>query len=241
VVHVVLIHGGGHGGWCWTDTQQYLTGAGISSSAPDLPGSGADKTPRAGITLDSYIDSTIAHIDAIDDDVLLVGHSIAGLTLPAVAAARPHRICHVLFIAGLVTGANERGIDSIPEDRRSSYFDRANQSVDRSFTPDFAHAWDRFFPALAEQQAQRVYAKLTPQPLAPYLQENPVDMADVDIPRSYILLDGDRTFPIPLARRFAKQAGVEPVVRRGDHCWMITDPHACANAIAEVAWPLADR
>ena len=241
MAHVLLVHGGGHGAWCWVDVQRYLSGAGIDSTAIDLPGSGRDTTSRSSVTLQSYIDSVTTHIDAIDDDVLLVGHSIAGLTLPAATAARSDRICHVMYIAALITGSGERGIDSIPEERRPSYFELAEQSPDNSFLPSFQTAWDRFFPTLEEAQARDTYADLTPQPLGPYLDPNPVNVAHVDTPSSYLLLEDDRTFPIPLARKFAQRAGVEPVIRRGDHCWMLTDPHACANAIAEVARPLSDR
>lgn len=241
MTQVLLVHGGGHGAWCWASVQRYLGGAGIASTAMDLPGSGSDTTSRSTVTLNSYVDAAIAQVDAIDDDVILVGHSIAGLTLPAVTAARPGSISHVMYIAALITGPGERGIDSIPADRRPSYFDLAERSPDNSFLPPFQAAWDRFFPSLEEAQAREYYAELSPQPLGPYLDPNPVDVAQLDTPSSCLLLEDDRTFPIPLAREFALRANVEPSIRRGDHCWMLTDPHACANAIAEVARPLADR
>ena len=213
--HVLLVHGGGHGAWCWADVQRYLAGANIASSAFDLPGAGADSTPRAGIDLTDYIDATVAQIDAIDDDVILVGHSIAGLTLPGAIAAREDRITHALFIAALVCDVGEAGIESIPADRRPSYYEMAQASGDDTFQPSFAAAWDRFFPSLEEESARAAYASLTPQPLGPYLQPNPVAMAELRTPRSYLLLESDRTFPIVLARSFAAKAGVEPIIRAG--------------------------
>lgn len=136
--HVLLVHGGGHGAWCWADVQRYLAGANIASSAFDLPGAGADPTPRAGIDLTDYIDATVAQIDAIDDDVILVGHSIAGLTLPGAIAAREDRITHALFIAALVCDVGEAGIESIPADRRPSYYEMSQASGDDTFQPSFA-------------------------------------------------------------------------------------------------------
>jgi pimeloyl-ACP methyl ester carboxylesterase len=235
----LLVHGGGHGGWCWSGVQRYLAGMGIDSTAADLPGSGQDRTPRSQVNLDIYIRAVTTHVDSIEsgteDDVWLVGHSIAGLTLPAVAAARPERITHVVYLAALITGAQQRGIDSIPPDRRPSYFEMAERSSDNSFLPSFEAAWDRFFPSLDEARARECYWRLTPQPLGPYLDPNPVNAQLLDVPSSYVLLEDDRTFPMSVAREFAKQAGVLPVIRSGDHCWMLTDPHACANAIVEVA------
>jgi thioesterase domain-containing protein len=241
VPHALLVHGGGHGAWCWTDVQRYLDDAGVPSTAFDLPGAGADPTPRSGIDLSDYINATLAQIDAIDDDVILVGHSIAGLTLPGAIAAREDRIVHAMFLAALVCDAAEPGIESIPADRRPSYYEMAQASGDDTFQPSFSAAWNRFFPSLNEESARTVYASLTPQPLGPYLQPNPVGMAKLRTPRSYVLLEDDRTFPTALARTFAAKAGVEPVIRAGDHCWMLTDPYACATAIAEVALPGAPR
>lgn len=235
MVHCLLLHGGGHGRWCWGEVEQHLSRAGVNASSFDLPGSGDDARPRIGIGLSDYIAATVERIDAIDDDILLVGHSIAGLTVPGVVASRPHRISNVLFIAALVCEAGERGIDSIPADRRGTYFDLAQQSGDDTFLPSFPAAWNRFFPSLDEATAREAYAKLTPQPLGPYLEPNPAGLAESEVPRTYVLLENDRTFPPALARSFANKAGGKTIIQAGDHCWMLTDPQACASAIAEVA------
>ena len=241
MTHVLLVHGGGHGAWCWADVQRLLGDAGIASTAFDLPGSGQDATPRAQVRLRDYVDATTARIDDIDDDVVLVGHSIAGPTLPAGTAARPDRISHVIYIAALITERRMRGIDSIPADRRPSYFEMAELSGENSFLPSYSAAWDRFFPSLQEAQATDHYARLTPQPLGSYLDPNPVDPAGLDVPHSYVLLEDDRTFPVSLAREFARRANVEPTMHRGDHCWMLTDPHACADAISAIAGETSHR
>lgn len=234
VPHVLLVHGGSHGAWCWTDVQQYLRNGGVDSTAFDLPGSGEDRTPRANLDLDAYIAACISQIDAIDQDVILVGHSLAGLTFPGVIAQRAARIAHALFIAALVTSRGERGIDSIPTDRRPSYYEMAEQTPDNSLLPSFEAAWDRFFPSLDEHRAHQMYQRLTPQPLGPYLQANSVEPRELNVPSTFVVLEEDRTFPVPVAREFAQKLGVDPIIRPGDHCWMITDPQSCANTIVEL-------
>ncbi len=239
-MHALLLHGGGHGGWCWDAVRGHLADLGIDSSAPDLPGSGVDRTPRAGIVLDDYIAAAVDAVDRIDDDVTIVAHSIAGLTAPAVAVARPDQVAHVVFLAALVTRTGERGIDSIPEDRRPSYFTLAEASGENSFLPRFDAAWKRFFPSLPEGKAREVFEKLTPQPLGPYLQPNPAGVDALEalpVRRSYILLSDDRTFAPEQAREFAAVADCSPIERPGDHCWMLTDPKACAGEVAELMRP----
>jgi pimeloyl-ACP methyl ester carboxylesterase len=216
----------------------HLADVGVDSSAPDLPGAGADSTPRAGIVLDDYIAAAVRLVDRIDDDVTIVAHSIAGLTAPAVAVARPEKVSHVVLLAALVTRTGERGIDSIPEDRRPSYFELATASGENAFRPAFDTAWERFFPSLSESRAREEYEQLTPQPLGPYLQPSPagVDALErLEVRRSYVLLNEDRTFVPDQAREFAARAGCHPIERAGDHCWMLTEPNACAREIAELA------
>ena len=218
--------------------QRYLAGAGIASTAVDLPGSGADTTPRGNVSLIDYIDAIVAAIDEIDDDVLVVGHSIAGLSVAAAAVARPERVRGVLLIAALVVNGGARGIDSIPEDRRPGYFEMAKASPDNTLLPDFESAWRRFFPSLEENRAVEFYAQLTPQPLRVYLDPNPVSWHELHMPIAYVVLEQDVTFPVSLANEFAQRANARVWIRSGDHCWMLTDPAACADAIGDFALDL---
>ena len=130
MTHVLLAHGGSHGAWCCADVQRYLRNEGLDVTAFDLPDSGEDRTPRGDLDLDDYTASCIGHIDAIDDDVILVGQSFTGLTFPGVIVHRSARIAHAVFIAALVTTRGERGIDSIPTDRRPGYYEMAAKSPD---------------------------------------------------------------------------------------------------------------
>jgi pimeloyl-ACP methyl ester carboxylesterase len=234
-MHVVLIHGGAHGAWCWDGVRGHLAERGIASTSHDLPGSGADATPRNEVTLTSYIAATNKVVDAIDDEIVLVGHSLAGMTMPAVAAAQPAKVRRMIFLAALLTRTGEFGIGAIPEDRRASYYALAASSSDNSLLPDFPTARERFFASLPEAAARACYNKLTPQPFGPDLQPQPVGIDATAVPRDYILLQQDMTFPPLHARKFAALAGVDPVVRVGDHCWMLTAPRDCATTIADLS------
>ena len=70
-------------------------------------------------------------------------------------------------------------------------------------SPSFDAAWDRFFPSLYEHRARGACERLTPQPLGPYLQANPVEPRELDVPSTYVVLEEDRTFPVSVARKFA--------------------------------------
>lgn len=233
---LLLVHGGSHGAWCWDRVRQILRDRDVETYALDLPGSGADPTPRAGLGL---TDSVTAIVDAIDripsDSVTLVGHSIGGMPLPAAAASRSDRVDALVLIAAVVLCEGERGIDMIPADRRPSYFTMAGASGENSLLPGLGEAHRRFFPSLADEEAREVYARLTPQPLGPYLDPAEVGIEAIGIPCTYVLLEDDVTFPVPVAMDFAMKAGVEPLRMPGDHCIMLTDPAALASVLEEVA------
>ena len=70
----------------------YLKAAGHDVVCVDLP----CDDPKA--TFSDYADIAVDALSAVDDDVLVVGHSTAGLTIPMIAARRPVRelvfLCH---------------------------------------------------------------------------------------------------------------------------------------------------
>lgn len=78
-----LIHGAGLGAWCWTGVIDALARRGHPAIAVDLP---ADNPDRG---LLDYRDTVIDALASVAGDVVLVGHSLGGLTLPLVAAERP--------------------------------------------------------------------------------------------------------------------------------------------------------
>lgn len=88
-----LVHGAWHGAWCWESLTPLLRRAGHDVVAMDLPCDDGE----AGF--DTYADVVC---DAIgdDEDVVLVGHSLAGLTIPLVAARRPLR--HLAYLCAAV-------------------------------------------------------------------------------------------------------------------------------------------
>ena len=78
---VVLVHGGGFAGSCWDLLLEHLDGPVL---AVDLPGRGRHPAALDSVTLESAAASVVADIDAAGfDEVVLVGHSLAGCSMPA--------------------------------------------------------------------------------------------------------------------------------------------------------------
>ena len=96
----VLVHGAWHGGWCWRKLGPHLTAAGHEVHTPTLTGLG-DRVHlnRPDVDLDTHIEDIIAMMEFEDlHDVILVGHSYAGMVISGVAAKAPDRLSQVVYL-----------------------------------------------------------------------------------------------------------------------------------------------
>jgi pimeloyl-ACP methyl ester carboxylesterase len=105
---LVLIHGGGLDSRCWGRLVPHLAGAVL---AVDLPGRGAHPAPLDAVGFDECAASVRDDIDAAGfDSVVLVGHSLAGCSMPAMVALLGERVRGLVFVAC-----------TVPEDGRSAF------------------------------------------------------------------------------------------------------------------------
>jgi len=108
VTTFVLVHGAWHGAWCWDLLRPELVQRGHDVVTMDLPCDDPDAT------LETYADVVCAAMDRRgDSDAVIVGHSLAGLTVPLVSARRPLRrlvyLCALIPEPGLTFVEQNRG------------------------------------------------------------------------------------------------------------------------------------
>ena len=96
----VLVHGGGHGGWCYERVERLLRAAGHDVSTPTLTGLGERAhLLRADIDLDFHIRDILAVLRSEDlRDVILVGHSYGGMVITGVADRASERIGKLVYL-----------------------------------------------------------------------------------------------------------------------------------------------
>ncbi|WP_329314217.1 alpha/beta fold hydrolase [Streptomyces sp. NBC_01262] len=80
----VLVHGGGHGGWCWQRLTPLLRAAGHEVYTPTLTGLGERAhLLRPDIDLETHIADVVGVLQYEGcTDVVLVGHSYGGMVSP---------------------------------------------------------------------------------------------------------------------------------------------------------------
>ncbi|WP_062351703.1 alpha/beta fold hydrolase [Herbidospora yilanensis] len=116
----LLVHGAWHDGRVWDRVAPLLTEAGHRVLAPSLTGHG-DKAHLLGpgVGLDTHIGDVLAVLTGEDlTDVILVGHSYAGMIVSAVAGRVPDRISGLVYVDAMVPADGESVLDVMPFTRR---------------------------------------------------------------------------------------------------------------------------
>lgn len=109
-MHFAFVHGAYHGAWCWDALRVELERSGHETSAVDLPCEDAD----AGA--ERYADEVVASIPRSAKDIVVVGHSLGGLTIPLVAArtrtVMTVYLCAMVPVPGLSFDAQHAEIET---------------------------------------------------------------------------------------------------------------------------------
>src|SRR5271169_2083951 len=86
---LVLVHGGAHAGDCWdlVLAELHCQEPELRTLAVDLPGRGRTPGDLATATIAEWVESVVADIEEAGlGDIIIVGHSMAGVTVPGVVA-----------------------------------------------------------------------------------------------------------------------------------------------------------
>ncbi len=181
-----LVHGGWHGAWVWEHLVPELEVRGHRHVAVELPCDDVDAGAQ------DYA-RTIA--DALGDaeDVVLVGHSLAGLSVPLVPALRP--VARIVLIAGLLPRPGMSLIDQLKQDRGGIVIagneGRAIDASKRTEWIDAAAAARAMYTDVHPLFAAAAFARLRPQAAKPQVEPTPLE-AWPDVPTEYVVCAQDR-------------------------------------------------
>jgi pimeloyl-ACP methyl ester carboxylesterase len=117
----LLVHGAWHSGRCWERVVPLLRAAGHRVLAPSLTGYG-DKAHLLGpdVGLDTHVADVVSLIEQEDlTEVVLVGHSYAGLVISSVLNAVPDRIAQLVYLDAMVPHDGETAVDVMPANQHA--------------------------------------------------------------------------------------------------------------------------
>jgi len=119
VATFVLVHGAWHGGWCYAEVVRLLSGKGHQVHAPTLTGlAGTREGGAKPINLTTHVNDIVAIIQAGDlRDVILCGHSYAGMVITGVAGQIGHRIRTLFYLDAAVPEDGQSAFDIVGTER----------------------------------------------------------------------------------------------------------------------------
>jgi pimeloyl-ACP methyl ester carboxylesterase len=160
MANIVLVPGGYHGAWYFTPMLGGLRSAGHSVHAVTLSGLGGGAAMhRPPINLDTHITEVIALIeDEQLTDVVLCGHSYAGLVIAGVADRLPGRIRTLIFLDAIVPRDGESVWSLWSEQQREAFIANSPDGIVTAPPPGVdsrarAHPLGCFLQAVALRQA----------------------------------------------------------------------------------------
>jgi pimeloyl-ACP methyl ester carboxylesterase len=114
---LVLVHGGEHAADSWdlVVAELHRQAPGLRTLAVDLPGRGRTPGDLATATIGEWADSVVADIEAAGlGDVVIVGHSMAGVTGPGVVAKLGSaRVREMILAAAFVPPQGQAIVDTL--------------------------------------------------------------------------------------------------------------------------------
>ncbi len=225
----VLVHGGAHGAWCWDRVVPFLRASPLVDEvvAVDLTGHGSrrDVKPLEEIRLHDYVDDVVRELEERDlRDVILVGHSLAGVTLPHAARRTASRL------------------------RRLIYLSTSNPPVGRSLSDLMEHPSSpisrgvdfraMFCNDLDEETAAWLLSRLVREPPGPMTEAVTVATPPPGVGSTYVLLERDEALPPAYQREQARNAGVDEVVPfAAGHSAFASRPRELAELLLRYAAP----
>jgi len=233
----VLVHGGGCDRRCWSRMTPHLVGPAL---AVDLPGRGTRPADLDDVHLSDFVDAVVGELEQRDlHQVVLVGHSLAGITLPGVAAAAPDRVARLVFISCAIPPPPTSVLDCL-----GSFSPAAADIVDRlgpdvlttagTLHPDLAAAM--FCNDMDEEQLAFTLGIMVPESFRVVSEPTSPTGLPPAVPCTYIRLLQDASLtPATQTEMLSRLGDPEVIDLDAGHMAMITRPEALAAILDGLA------
>ncbi len=233
----MLVHGACHGGWCWERVVPLLEARGHKALAPDLPGLGKDQTPPAMVTLADNVEKLARLLDKADEQTILVGHSLGGITISQLAEARRRKLRALVYLSALLPQSGKCARDMTAMEPDSLF------RLSRQVSPDgktYTFARDKipslFYADVSPEDRYRAMERLRPQPLS--ISTTPVTLSEErfgSVPRWYIQCIFDNAIRISLQRKMVKLTPCRVLELECGHSPFFSNPEELVEHLETIA------
>ncbi|MGH3561538.1 MAG: alpha/beta fold hydrolase [Mycobacterium sp.] len=235
---LVLVHGGAHAADCWDPTIAELRRQEpeLRVLAVDLPGRRNKPGNLATATIAEWVHSVVADIEqARLGDVVIVGHSMAGVTVPGVVAKLgAGRVREMVLVAAFVPPQDAAIIDTLGG-FLGFYARHAVKFAPRTVTLPAVLARLGFCTGMTHAQRSFTLSRIYPESFG--VPCEPVDRSALpgEVPRSWVLTLNDRALSVDSQRAsMAALGGVQTMIAvDACHDVMVSHPERLAEILIQ--------
>jgi pimeloyl-ACP methyl ester carboxylesterase len=235
----VLVHGAWQAPYVWDAVKTSLVNKGYNVTVVELPGHGSDQTAPSTLTLNVYRDKVIDAISKINGKVILVGHSLGGIIISAVAEQVPAKIDKLVYIAAYLptSGQSLLALANTDADSQLGVKGILIPSADGS-TIDVKHDQivNVFIQDGSTQVQSLVLQNYRTEPLIPFT--NPVTLTAANfgsVEKVYIKTLQDHVVSPSLQNRMITAAGVKTVYQLNtSHSPFLSKPDSVAILLTKI-------
>jgi pimeloyl-ACP methyl ester carboxylesterase len=240
---LVLVHGGGLAADSWelAVDEIHRLAPELTVLAVDLPGRRDKPGDLRQMTIADFVDSLVGDIESAGlNDIVIVGHSIGGMTLPGVATKLGAvRVREMIFAAAFLPPEGRSLVDSLPW-----LFATIARRFVKGGVPRETPRWLARFAYLNGIPAHRrrfMTGKLYAESLRMLTENVSWRGMPNDVPRTWIMTLRDRALAPKLQRKnIAALGGVHTLIKVDTcHCLMVSEPERLAEILVERCRPYA--
>lgn len=232
----VLVHGGGHGGWCYQPVARLLRSHGHEVFTPTLTGLGERRHLLSpAVDLDMHITDVVNTLEFEDlHAVILAGHSYGGTVITGVADRAMDRIGHLVYLDAPIPQDGRSLVDVVgPAMASSRDHGRVVDGVELVMWPS---ADPRSFHGVTDPDRMAWMApRLAPHPWKCFEQKLhlPNAAAIAKIPQTYIVCS--ERMRIMARQAFANAEDARLWEIESGHDLMIIKPEALTEMLLRLA------
>ncbi|XP_027347299.1 salicylic acid-binding protein 2-like isoform X2 [Abrus precatorius] len=244
--HYVLVHGACHGAWCWYKLKPLLESAGHKVTDLDLAASGINMKKIEDVdTLSQYSEPLLQLLETIpqNEKVILVGHSLGGLSIALAMDIFPEKVAVGVFLSAFVPDTEHKP-SYVLEKRTPSA-----EWLDTQFSPSGNKTSMFFGPDFLSKKLYQVssvedlgLAKTLVRPGSLFMedlaqQKNFSKDGYGSVPLAFIVCNGDLAIPLNYQLWMIQNAGINDVleIKDADHMAMLCKPQELCDSLLQIA------
>jgi pimeloyl-ACP methyl ester carboxylesterase len=216
-----LVHGAFHGAWCFELLEEELHQRGESTVSMDMPIDDPDlgAADYATVVTDSLKD--------VDDEIILLGHSMGGLVIPLVAALRPVR--QLIYLSGAIRPPGQTTAVKLAGQPITSAVDERGCLI-----ADHDSAIEQFYPDVESTLAEWAVSMLRPQSPKPIREVGP-DTPWPELPVAAIVGTEDIWLLDHYQQTCRDLLDIEAILIPGGHSPFLAQPGELADLLIKIA------